>query len=78
MSDCGCPCSVCEGGYHIFCNQFPHGDVEQAVRWFRENHEAAKEIIPRGETGRLAMEEAERLGPLPSGTAPDGEQSRTH
>lgn len=64
MPECGCSCTPCEGGYHIFCNAFPHGDVEQAVRWFREHPEAAKTITPLSESGRAVMEEAERLGPL--------------
>ena len=64
-TECGCDCSPCNGGYHIFCNRFPHGEVEQAVRWFREHPEVAKQITPIGEDARFAMEEAERLGPLP-------------
>jgi len=39
--------------------------MSEAVRWFREHPEAAKLIKPLSEDGREAIEEAQRLGPLP-------------
>ena len=41
-------CTVCEGGYHIFCNAVPHGNPEEAYRWFKDNPECTKRINPIG------------------------------
>jgi hypothetical protein len=40
-------CGPCGGGYHIFCNNVPHGDFEEAHQWFLDNPEITKEIIVR-------------------------------
>jgi hypothetical protein len=40
-------CGQCDNGYHIFCNHYPHGDMEEAYQWFINNPEATKQIKPR-------------------------------
>lgn len=43
-------CVVCQQGYHIFCNQFPHGDSEEAYQYFIAHPEVAKSVRPIGES----------------------------
>jgi hypothetical protein len=52
-------CGVCEEGYHIFCNRYPHGNQEEAYRWFKENPEATKEItcLTKSEVYDTALKE---------------------
>lgn len=57
---CECPCSVCKGGHHIFCNKMPHGEMEEAVQWFVDNPNALESVQPRDEFGKKIIEEAKR------------------
>lgn len=41
-------CGVCQDGHHIFCNQFPHGNPEEAYRYFVTHPEVTKAIMPVG------------------------------
>ena len=41
-------CSVCDKGFHIFCNAYPHGEEEEAYRWFVENPQVTQQIKPIG------------------------------
>jgi hypothetical protein len=58
LADCGCYCSVCHRGFHIFCNVRPHGTEEEAERWFLENPEAARQVRPLGERALEVHERA--------------------
>jgi hypothetical protein len=58
VTTCGCDCTVCMGGYHIFCNVRPHGTEEEAERWFVEHPEAARTVKPLGSAGQAILDRA--------------------
>lgn len=56
MSECKCPCNVCANGYHIFCNLKPHGNKEEAEKFFKDNPDIAKTVKIRNEVDAKKIE----------------------
>ena len=56
----GVPCGVCRDGNHIFCNRYPHGLVEEAIRWFVENPDALESVSPLNDCGKAVVDEAKK------------------
>lgn len=58
IADCGCDCTVCLGGWHIFCNRRPHGTEEEAERYFVEHPEVARQVRPLSDAGQRVLDRA--------------------
>jgi len=56
--ECACGCGVCKRGFHIFCNFIMHGNKGEALKWFVENPDAARSVIPRDDFGKEIIKQA--------------------